>query len=72
MNFNYPEKTVKKIIKRILNRKRIKRKTITEDELDHLGTELYDELGPLPTEEEDATYGLKGKGYHKVEPEDGL
>jgi len=73
MKINYPRKTIKKVISRILNKKSSRHKaSITEDDLDHIGTELYDELGPIATEEEDAKYGLKGKGWNKPEPEDGM
>ena len=67
-----PHKTIKNLLNRLLKRKRVPENVLTEDDMDHLGTELVDELGPIPTDEEDATFGLKGKGYHKPEEEDGI
>lgn len=72
MKIYNPRKSVKKIIKRLLTRKSPKRKVITEDDIDHRGTELVDELGPLPPPEEESAFGLEVEGYHKPEPEDGL
>ena len=72
MKIYNPHKIAKKLIKKMLTKKSKRRKVITADDIDHRGTELVDDLGPLPSTEEEKAFGLQVKGYHAPELEDGL